>query len=379
LYPGEQTEDMKSHSKRIPALLSLLLFFIITGCASPTTKQISVDDAAAEVEAQKQRRIAFEMWIENKERLDNVAYSIFTSSSPLCNSKTSFSTGIVVANRYTFPKEMRETAVSILGLSDALKIIHVMEGSAAEKAGIRKGDLPVGINEWNTSEGIDAAAEFMDQLKEARKDGKTLSMKIMRNRTKESIDLAPDRICDYNILLSNNDIVNAFADGKNVVITRGMMRFAQDDTELALVVSHELAHNVMKHIDAKTKNYLLGTILDIAAAVYGVDTQGMFGHMGAQTYSKEFEAEADYVGLYMMALSGLDIENAPKFWRRMAAIHPGSIETNHAATHPATPYRFLALEKTVKEIQKKIADGQPIKPDMKKEMVDDEGEDPYDY
>ncbi len=376
---------MKSHSNRIPALLSLLFLFIITACASPTTKQIKVDDAAAEIEAQKQRKIAFEMWIENKERLDNVAYNIFTSSSPLCNSKTSFSTGIVVANRYTFPKEMRETAVSILGLSDALRIIHVMEGSAAERAGIRKGDLPVGINEWNTSGGIDAAAEFMDQLKEARKDGKTLSMKIMRNGTKESIDLVPDRICDYNILLSNNDIVNAFADGKNVVITRGMMRFAEDDIELALVVSHELAHNVMKHIDAKTRNYLLGTILDIAAAVYGVDTQGMFGQMGAQTYSKEFETEADYVGLYMMALADLDIENAPKFWRRMAAIHPGSIESNHAASHPATPYRFITLEKTVKEIQRKIANGEALKPDLKTDIVPDENmedkkiEDKYDY
>jgi len=376
---------MKSHSKRIPALLSLLLFFIITGCASPTTKQIKVDDSAAEVEAQRQRKIAFEMWIESKERLDNIAYNIFTSSSPLCNSKTSFSTGIVVANKYTFPKEMRETAVSILRLSDALRIIHVMEGSAAERAGIIKGDLPVGINEWNTSEGIDAAAEFMDQLKEARKNGKTLSIKIMHNGKKESIDLAPDRICDYNILLSNNDIVNAFADGKNVVITRGMMRFAQDDTELALVVSHELAHNVMKHIDAKTTNYLLGTILDIAAAVYGVNTQGMFGQVGAQTYSKEFETEADYVGLYMMALSGLDIEKAPKFWRRMAAIHPGSIESNHAPTHPATPYRFIALEKTVKEIRRKIENGEILKPDLKtdivpnKDMEDKKIEDKYDY
>ena len=41
----------------------------------------------------------------------------------------------------------------------------------------------------------------------------------------------------------------AFADGTKVFLTRGMMRFAQSDEELALVVAHETAHNIMGHID----------------------------------------------------------------------------------------------------------------------------------
>jgi hypothetical protein len=38
------------------------------------------------------------------------------------------------------------------------------------------------------------------------------------------------------------------------MVTRGMMNFARDDLELALVVAHEIAHNSMKHIDAKKQN-----------------------------------------------------------------------------------------------------------------------------
>ncbi len=50
----------------------------------------------------------------------------------------------------------------------------------------------------------------------------------------------------------------------------------------------------------------------------------------------------------MLALANGNIEEAPNFWRRMAAEHPGSIQRNHAATHPATPERFVALEKNAR-------------------------------
>ena len=59
-----------------------------------------------------------------------------------------------------------------------------------------------------------------------------------------------------------------------------MMRFAVDDTDLAIVVGHELAHNVMTHSSKKMANYVLGSIVDILAAIYGVNTQGMFGQAG---------------------------------------------------------------------------------------------------
>jgi predicted Zn-dependent protease len=148
-----------------------------------------------------------------------------------------------------------------------------------------------------------------------------------------------------------------------------MMRFVEDDLELSLVISHELAHNVMNHVGAKKKNLILGTLLDIIAAGLGVNTQGVFGTLGVQAYSKEFEEEADYVGLYIMALSGLDIENAPNFWRRMAAVHSDSI--SYATTHPSTPHRFVLLEKTVQEINQKITSDVPLKPELKKESTTD--------
>ena len=145
-----------------------------------------------------------------------------------------------------------------------------------------------------------------------------------------------------------------------------MMRFASSDTELGLVISHEIAHNSMGHMRAKMTNYTLGSILDIAAQILlKIPTQGLFGNLGGNAFSQGFEAEADYVGLYIMAQSGGDIDNAPQFWRRMAALSPAAIQSSHTSTHPATPERFVALEETVKEIKAKKAAGQPLTPNLK--------------
>ena len=141
-----------------------------------------------------------------------------------------------------------------------------------------------------------------------------------------------------------------------------MMRFAQSDEELALVVAHETAHNIMGHIDKKFGNVLIGGVLDILfAAATGVQTRA-FSDGAALVYSKEFEAEADYIGLYVMARAGLPIDAAPRFWRRMGASFPKAI--SHATTHPPSPHRFVALSNAVKEIKAKQAVGAALLPNI---------------
>jgi predicted Zn-dependent protease len=81
-------------------------------------------------------------------------------------------------------------------------------------------------------------------------------------------------------------------------------------------------------------------------------------------YSQDFESEADYVGLYVVARAGMPIDNAPRFWRRMGSqVAPGAI--SHGTTHPPTAQRFVALEAAVAEIKAKQAAGQPLLPNEK--------------
>jgi len=152
-----------------------------------------------------------------------------------------------------------------------------------------------------------------------------------------------------------------------------MMNFAETDEELAVVLGHEYAHNLMKHSAAKYKNAsignILGTIIDGVAASQGINTGGLGQNLGTNiavaSYSIGFEKEADYVGLYVTKLAGFEIKDAPNFWRKMSIRNPEAIY--NATTHPSNPERFISLEKTVKEIEGKLAEGKKLFPELKAE------------
>ncbi len=337
-------------------------------CAGPTTRGVQVDEVLVASEARKQREIAFRSLMEDQAHLHDVAFPILTGAASFCGEQVRPAAGMYYANLSFFNEDYREAAASLYGLGDVPQVIHVAVDSPAAAAGIQTGDVLSGIGGLAVPSGEKAFEGIQALWKDHVRSGKPAVFALVRNGEEMQVELKPTDACDYPVIVVSDSSVNAFADGKKIGITRGMLRFARDDTELSLVVSHELAHNTMKHISAKQQNVLLGSVLDVlASVVIGVNTRGTFGNIAASAYSKEFEAEADYVGLYIMARAGLDIEEAPFFWRRMAAEHPGNIKKNHASTHPATPERFVALEETIEEIEKKRSSGEPLEPSYKKQ------------
>jgi len=178
--------------------------------------------------------------------------------------------------------------------------------------------------------------------------------------------------CDFNVVLAADQKgLNAHADGKNVVIYPAMEEFAASDNHLAFVIAHEFSHNIMNHQRALVQNTtlgaLLGAVVDVAAGAGGVNTEGVFSQAGAKqgqlSYSPEFEHEADYIGLYILARAGYRIDDAPMFWRVMSQANPDSIYIQ--STHPTNPSRTLQMEKTVSEIRAKQRAGLPLIPNIK--------------
>ena len=347
----------------------LFITMIFCGCAGPTTKTIKPSDAAVVLEADKQKEIAIKELIKSHERLQNVGWPILKAGLPFCVDRKYWSSGFNAINKYDFSDNARDVAVSSLGVSDVLQVVFVNESSPADSAGLQKGDLLIAINGKDAPVAKDATKRLGELVREETKDGKDLTIKIKRNGDNEIINIDPVETCDYPIVLIDDPNVNAFADGNVIGINQGMMDFARTDDELALVIGHELAHNNMRHIDSKRINAMGGLIFDILAAALGVNTQGAFTKMAANAYSQEFEAEADYVGLYILAIAGNDISEAQYFWRRMGVKHPGSIDKNHAAAHPSSPERFVAIEETVKEIQMKIAANEPLTPNIDEDKL----------
>jgi predicted Zn-dependent protease len=178
--------------------------------------------------------------------------------------------------------------------------------------------------------------------------------------------------CTFKVILAADEKgLNAHADGQNVVIYPAMIDFARNDSQLGFVIAHEFAHNIMGHQNALMQNVtigaVLGTLIDVAASSRGANTQGQFGQLGAQqgqlSYSSEFEHEADYVGLYILARAGMKIEDAPMFWREMSLAEPDAIYIS--TTHPNNPQRTIEMDKVVKEIRAKQQQRLPLLPNIK--------------
>jgi len=340
-------------------LLVVSMAALLAACAAPATRRVGVSDEATRVEAARQLELAISDMVDEQKRISRIYRTLAIRASALCGELVGPDVGLFSMSKpkgATGPVFERQ-----YGIGEKRTVLFVLEGSPAEAAGIRPRDVIKSINgvQADDREGLIELFEKVpaeDPIKyEVERSGETLLLSIK-----------PQRACRFPITLRPEQIINAFADGKQILITRGMVNFARTDDELALVIAHEMAHNLMKHIEAKKQNMGLGLLADIAVVLLsrGQVSGTNFSQLAAMAYSQEFEAEADYVGLYVMAQAGIPITDAPKFWRRMAAAHPASIKTNHSATHPSTSYRMVALKETIREIDGKKLKGEALVPNM---------------
>lgn len=351
----------------MPKLNSFLVLFVfLTACAAPSTSRINYNIAEIDAEAALQRELALKKFLSYKQRLADVSYPILKSASPFCSNKKIYSLGAQGTSSAEFEDHWKTTANKIFD-GDEFIITWIADNGPAARSGLLVNDRIMAINNIPYGENQQQHKKFFaETLRIQTSKPNLIKLKVKRNDQIFKVNINQETICGYPVVLGDNDAVNAYADGKRIIITKGMMRFAKDDQDLALVIAHELGHNLMGHIDKKQSNYMLGTLLDLAAAVNGINTRGTFGSAGARAYSQDFESEADYVALYYMNAAGLSLEGVADFWREMAAEHPGSIASNHSASHPATSERFIAISKTIEEINHKISTGKPLRPDIKK-------------
>lgn len=343
--PCEQCRGTKM--KLFPILL--LVAMAVSGCASPTTQRVNVSAQQAADEAQRQLDIVAQELVSERTRLQQVHWRVATSSTLLCPRLTRLSGADVM----TLPRgDIAPSMKRLFGLQTEPTVLSVIPGGPADKAGIKSRDV---VQQIYGFQATDQNANAIKERAKSAKDGEALPVQVLREGQRLTLWLKPQLACDYPATLDPQQILNAYADGDRIIITRGMMAFARADEELALVIAHEMAHNAMRHIDAKKANAAAGLAADVALAILsrGAYRNASMAEAAAQAYSQEFEAEADYVGLYMLANSGYSVQEAPKFWRRMAAAHPGNIKGTHTASHPPTSYRMVALEEAAREIDLK--------------------------
>lgn len=327
-------------SRSILFLSAISVLATLSACTSLGTHLPDIDTDALATERKSQVVTAFGLQKGYLERLANVAQPILTENSAFCP-RTRPYYGVVTHSEDSYSKHILPEVQSELGLTETPIIIHIVPQSPAAKAGVKIGDI---ILDW-TGKPIPAVTlRKLDVESHGRK-------KITVKRGEDTHELTIETIpaCDYAVGIRNSDAVNAYATGRSIAVTTGMMDFTKTDEELAAIIGHELAHNTLGHIRKITTNYILS--------------------LGGTRYTRSFESEADYVGLYYAARAGYDIENVEDIWRRIGARHSRNI--GRAKTHPTTPDRYLRLKATYKEIEKKRIAGRPLLPNFIKESPTD--------
>ena len=336
----------------VPKTFIVLMAFAVAACGA-LSKLPEIDQAVAEEEAQKQREMAIEENEYNTSRAHRIGFKIFIANAELCQ-KTKFPMGARLAYWREQDDEFIDALKNVYGLKAHAKFIQVPQDSPAWKSGLRKGDEVVAIDGENVpSDGKKVFRWTTKKLSELTKAEKSYTITINRDSAEKIINAAPEKVCDFPIVVNKKDEVNAYADGERILLSVGMMRFTRNDNELALILGHELAHNTMLHVQKGSGNRMAGAVVGaLIGALLGVNLTQAGADLGGAVNSQDFEAEADYVGLYYAARAGFDVSDVAKLWRRMAANHPAAIHLA-GSTHPSTAKRFVAIEKTWEEIKSK--------------------------
>lgn len=165
---------------------------------------------------------------------------------------------------------------------------------------------------------------------------------------------------EYNLV--DDKTVNAWCmPGGKIVFYTGILPIAENETAIATIMGHEVAHALADHgaqrmTAAKIQQFTAQAIA-IGTQVGGTSSQnqelimqayGMGTQLGAMLpFSRSHETEADEIGLILMAIAGYNPEEAPRLWERMKKNSRGVEPAEILSTHPSNDSRIDNLKALV--------------------------------
>jgi predicted Zn-dependent protease len=179
------------------------------------------------------------------------------------------------------------------------------------------------------------------------------------NRIGQNLVRNSDAQVPFTIKVIDSDVVNAMAlPGGFFYVNSGLLLAADEETEMAGVMAHEIAHVAACHYGREMTRAQLLQMASIPLIIIGgpigygaYEASGLAIPMTFLKFSRGFEAEADYLGVEYMYRAGYDPSAFVSFFEKIQAMEkkkPGTL-SKAFDTHPQTPDR---IEKTQEEIRK---------------------------
>lgn len=215
--------------------------------------------------------------------------------------------------------------------------------------------------------------EFLSENKLSTDTAKTQMVRRVGARIQKAVEsyMASQNLSDrltgyqweYNLI--ENKEKNAWVmPGGKVVVYTGLFEIVSNESELAVVLGHEIAHAVADHGGERLSQGLLielgGMGLATAMQKQPAKTQELFSqaygygsNIGVLLpYSRLHENEADRLGLIFMAMAGYDPHVAVDFWKKMASGQSSSRLAELLSTHPADQTRITNIQSRIPEAMK---------------------------
>jgi len=154
------------------------------------------------------------------------------------------------------------------------------------------------------------------------------------------------------------DSVNAWTNGWQIFVTRGMMRFIKNDHELAVILGHKISHanSVSRKV---VKRNIVDYIQTIAFATVGIPPIWNTPPIDPSTmkFNHGEEKKSDYEGLQWAYKAGYDISGGPALWERFFTQIPGSVKGGFLSSHPWSTERFLHMQEIIRELTQASSSG----------------------
>lgn len=279
------------------AALALLVADVAAGAAQPPAVPATAAQAAASTTLRR-----------DDLRVGLVAYRLALAGSALCPERYPL-TGLLFHHLAEYEPRDRPLMVGRYGLDRGPGVLAVIAGTPADRAGLVAGDVLLAVDGRPLPTGASVAAEtkrekwrrLADEAEgelEAALGRGPVELRVLRQGKEILLRLGSIPACLGRVRLARSTQVNAFATGRHVVMTLAMLNFLRSDDELAVVLGHELAHNILHHRAIRSEEGILRGL--------GIKPSGVWKR----------EEAADRFGLRLMAAAGYDLDSAIPFWRR---------------------------------------------------------------
>jgi hypothetical protein len=218
-----------------------------------------------------------------------------------------------------------------------------------------------GLGDWYSLETeIKMGKQYSMQVEQSVKLVQDPVVNEYVNRIGQNLVRNSDAQVPFTIKVIDSDEVNAFAlPGGFFYVNSGLILAADEEAELAGVMAHEISHVAARHGMRQMTRANIAQIATIPLIFvgggigYGIyEAAGLGLPLTFMKFQRNFEAEADYLGLQYMYKTGYDPQAFIAFFEKIQAKEkkkPGTI-AKAFASHPQTPDRIAASQKEIATI-----------------------------